>query len=218
MKGFIKFLVLVVAVVAFVYYGKKYIDDNAMNIDNTVVESLNKYYASENVKDLEPIIKLLNKNENKEEIINKINQLAYVQIGGWYNYLTQKYACNLDNKMACEKAKADINILQTKLNQIYSQKSSGGKTIISSAVYEKIEANIEKYMSGVEQAANNSQASSPKTSREILLQKCAYAKNCKDCSSSNTKHCNCEYAGAKGTENLTCPRNIVPPEQIIDRR
>ena len=66
MKGFIKTALVIAIIACLVVYGKKYIDKNAVNTEDTVIASLREYYVSEDVKKLQPIIKLL---ENKSSSI-----------------------------------------------------------------------------------------------------------------------------------------------------
>ena len=118
MKGLIKFAIIVALVAAVIIYGKKYIDENAVNINDTVSISLKKYYISENVADLEPIEKILEKNKNKPEVINQVNELVFIEVGGWFNYVAEKYTCDLSNRMGCKKLVEDLTKIKVKIEQI----------------------------------------------------------------------------------------------------
>ena len=61
MKGFIKTGIVIAIIALVIIYGKKYIDRNAVNTEDTVISSLREYYITEDVKKLDPIMKLLEK-------------------------------------------------------------------------------------------------------------------------------------------------------------
>ena len=213
MKGFIKTALVIAIIACLVVYGKKYIDKNAVNTEDTVIASLREYYVSEDVKKLQPIIKLLENNANKPENISKINQVAYVEIGKWHNYEIAKFKCDLSNKMACNKSLEGLNKLYAKLNQIYTLKSSGEDHILSAANYKQLNDSLEGYIAQRKQVVMNSAAVNPRTNREDVINKCSYARNCTDCNGSNAKFCTCELDNNK----ISCPKNLVLGK-IIDQR
>ncbi len=205
MKGFIKTGIVIAIIALTIIYGKKYIDKTAVNIEDTVIASLREYYITEDVKKLDPVLKLLEKNANKQENIAKINQIAYVEIGKWHNYEIAKFTCSLSYLMACNKSVEGLNKLYGKLNQIYTLKTSGEDHILSAQAYKALNESLSTYLTQRKTLAANTSAVNPKTDREVLLAKCEYSSNCVDCSGTNAKYCTCDYENTK----ITCPKNRV---------
>lgn len=205
MKGFIKTGIVIAIIALVIIYGKKYIDRNAVNTEDTVIASLREYYITEDVKKLDPIMKLLENKSNKPEEIAKINQIAYVEIGKWHNYEIAKFTCSLSYLMACNKSIEGLNKLYGKLNQIYTLKTSGEDRILSAQAYNTLNNSLSTYITQRKTLAANTAAVNPRTDREILLAKCQYSSHCVDCNGNNAKYCTCDYENTK----ITCPKNTV---------
>ena len=214
MKGLIKFAIIVALVAAVIIYGKKYIDENAVNINDTVSISLKKYYISENVADLEPIEKILEKNKNKPEVINQVNELVFIEVGGWFNYVAEKYTCDLSNRMGCKKLVEDLTKIKVKIEQINTVQTTEGIKLLSTTRYTELEQACDAALSAKTQTATNSAATNPKTARENTIIKCGDAWSCTDCNGSNAKKCTCEYYN---NTKITCPKNLVLG-RIVDGR
>ncbi len=202
MKKNIGKLILLILVVVGIFFAKNYIDKKTFNYSEIVDGSLSSYYVSGAINDLKPIIELIEKYKKDEKMLYNIQTYSFEVVGGWYTYLDDKYICDKNNLNSCKAQLAEFKILTTKLNDLYTYRSSNSYTIILPSAYNNLKTEGEKKMSGLEKIIASPSAKNPYNSEEIRLQKCSKAVDCDGC---RDGLCKCYYVNENKTrESISC--------------
>lgn len=203
MKKLGKFVVIILIVIMIIL-GKKIIDTKTFDYSEIVSDSLSSYYISGVTTDLKPIIELLDKYKNDDNIIQGIQTYSDNIVGGWYTYLDNKYLCDKSNVNSCRVQLDEFKVLSTRLNNLYTYKSSKGITIILPSVYNNLKYEGEKKITDLDKIVASPSAKSPSDSEEIRNKKCASAVDCENC---REGLCKCYYVTQdKIRETVTCKK------------
>jgi hypothetical protein len=168
-------------VVSFVWFGKWLIDYKTFDYKATTLDALEKFYVSNQVSDLDPIVDLMDAYEKEEEIINKIQVLVANEVGKWYTYVDSKYTCDKTNKMACATQMEEFNILNTKLGVIHGVKSKAGRIIIDPKGYVELSAQGTKKVKTLKSTYLSAGSTNPLNSQEIYEKRCNEVSECENC-------------------------------------
>lgn len=201
-----KFIVIILIVIMIIV-GKKIIDNKTFDYTDIVNDSLSSYYISGIVDDLKPIIDLFEKYKSDDNIVQNIQTYSDDIIGRWYTYLDDKYLCDRSNVNSCRVQLEEFKILATRLNNLYTYRSSKGYTIILPSVYNNLKHEGDKKIADLEKVVASPSAKSPYNSEEIRAQKCNAAVDCENC---REGLCKCYYVTENKTrESITCKKDTT---------
>jgi len=177
-------LILILVVI----FGKKYIDFKAVDYKSVIDDSLEEYYVSSDTNDLKPIKDLVIEYIDETDIIKNIQTYTYSKVGEWYEYLDEKYVCDINNLMGCKSQLTDFQELNSKLENLYNYKASGKRIILTNGYTSLLDAGTQKVTS-LETMVNQSTITNPDNSETIYKTKCSKATDC-DC---RDGICSCYY-------------------------
>lgn len=205
-KGIIK-LIFVIMIVVLIIVGKNIIDKKTFKYEETLENSLSSYMVSGNASDLDPIVELLDEYANDKDIRNGIQSYSYSFLGDWYTYLDGKFDCDRYNLNSCEVQLSEFEVLNSKLENLYSIKSEEGYSIIVTSAYNNLSSEGAKKIEGLEKIVNSPNATNPDDIEEERVQKCAVAVDCESC---RDGVCTCYYLDEdRNREELTCKKDIA---------
>lgn len=206
MKKFIPKLFIIISIVLVVLIGKSVIDHKTVDYKTIVNESLMSFYVNGHVKELQPIIDLLEEYEDDDVIRADIQSSSLSIVGSWYTYLDEKYFCDISNLNSCKAQLDEFIILNNKLNNLYDFKCEDGFTIIIPSSYTNLKNQGIKKVEGLEKIIKNPSAKNPLTSEEIRLRKCLVAVDCDNC---RDGVCKCYYIDEdKNREEISCKKDV----------
>lgn len=107
-----------------------------LDYERVVDFSLNSYYKSGNVDDLEEIVSFIDKYSFHEETVEKTQRYVNKKINLWYKYLDNKYTCNVDDYKVCNLLLDEFNLLNSKVINLYSYKSKKGFKLLIKGDYD----------------------------------------------------------------------------------
>ena len=193
------FLALIISIV---WFGKWFIDYKTFNYKATIEEALDKFYVSNLVSDLQPIVDLLNTYEKEEEIVNKIQVHVGNVVKEWYEFIDGKYICDKANKMACVAQMDEFTNVNTKLGVIHGVKSKNGTIIIDPKGYVELSSAGTKLVKNLKSRVLSAGTTNPLNSQEIYEQRCEQAVECDSCRDTN---CKCYFIDSdKSRMEITC--------------
>lgn len=202
MKKLIPKLIFVAVLVVIVLGGKFFIDQKTVSYAPVVNKALTKYYVSNNVAELQPIIELLDEYKTDETIRANIQEYSMSIIGTWFTQMDNKYFCDASNLNACKAQLSEFTKLLDKLIVLYEFKCEDGFTILLPSNYRFLKAEAEDKIAGLQKVIARPSAGNPKDSETIRLEKCNAAVDCTNC---RDNKCTCYYVDEnKNREPITC--------------
>ncbi len=205
-KKFPTTLVVIALIVAIVLVGKNIIDHKTVDYTETVRIGLSEFFVTSDVTKLDPIIELLNKYEDEEEIRRGIQVQSLEIVGSWYTYLDNKYFCDYYNLNSCKAQAEEFKLLNNKLDLLYMKKCTDGFTIIVPSSYSNLKNQGEKKIKDISVVVSSSSSKNPQNSEEIRLRKCLVAVECDNC---RDGICKCIYVDSdKNREPVMCKKDM----------
>lgn len=206
MKKYLKF-VFIGIIIALIFVGKNIIDKKAFDYKSMISESLNTYYVSNSVNDLNPIIEFLEKNKNNEVIRSDVQNYSYEIIANWFLYMDDKYTCDKSNLNSCKVQLEEFNALNVKLLNLFDKKCEDGFTIILPSAFNSLKNEVTKKITALNKVVASPSSKNPMDSEEIRLKKCLVAIDCNSC---RDGLCKCSYVDEKmNKEEIICFKEPV---------
>lgn len=200
-------LFFIVFIVVLVIVGKNIIDNKTFKYESILEESLSSYMISGDTEVLNPVIELLNKYSNDEEIKKGIQSYSYSFLGSWYTYLDGKFLCDKNNLNSCKLQLSQFEDLNVRLQNLYNLKSDDGYSIIVTSAYSNLSSEGKKKIEGLKKIVDSPSAKDPVDVEEERQQKCAVAIDCESC---RDGVCTCYYLdNDRNREELTCKKDIA---------
>lgn len=116
-------------------------NDNYKNIINT---SMNAYFESNSIKDLDETIKVLDSYKYDKSMIKTINNYIYKLIGEKMIFIDELYTCNLDDQIECKQEVQELNKLLEEVTKLHTEKTNKGLKLIEDNDYNNIYEEINK--------------------------------------------------------------------------
>lgn len=203
MKKFFVFVLLASVIAGLVFAGMKFLDIYTYDYISDTKKSLDKFYVSGSVIDLESPLKLLDDYYEDLEKTENIQNFVTDTFASWIDYVANKYLCNSLNANACKVQYDEFISLKEKLVLVSNLKSDNGVRLLTDASYKKLLSTIEDRSEVIYDISNASNASSPLSMFEDERIKCEKTSECERCSDKGL--CNCKYTSSKGEkEDLVC--------------
>lgn len=201
MKKHLPKLIFIGVLLAVIFGGKAFIDYKTIDYEAVVNEGISNFFISGDSKELDPVIELLDKYANDEEIRKEMQDYGLDVVESWIAYLDNKYYCDKSNLNSCIAQLSEFENLESKLQSLYATK--GEKyTIISPADYKFYMDQIDAKLTSLEKVVESPVASSPYDSERIRITKCATATECTNC---RDNICTCIYTDVDRTrEEVSC--------------
>lgn len=199
---------VILALVAFAFFGKKYIDDRYYDYRLDIEKGIDSYFVNDDLSTLDNSIELLAKYSGNDETRRGIQNYSTDYIKRQFQYIENKYLCNIRNLSACKVLAEDLKLLLKKVDGIYSKKTDDGHTLILPSTYNQIKSEINKKITSVETVINNPNATTAPSAEDLYARNCAIASDCDNC---RDGICVCYYLDNDNIQNsIVCNR----PETI----
>lgn len=201
MKKHLPKLIFIAVVLAVIVGGKAFIDYKTIDYKNIVNDGISNFFISGNTSELEPVIELLDKYANDEEIRKEIQDYGLDVVESWIAYLDNKYYCDKSNLNSCIAQLGEFEDLLSKLTSLYETK--GEKyTIIAPSSYNFYMTQGNEKVKSLKKIVESPVSSSPHDSERIRITKCATATDCTSC---RDNICTCIYTDVdRSREEVQC--------------
>ncbi len=203
MKKLIPKIIFIVLIVAVVMGGKYVIDHKTFDYREVVNDSLTNYFINGDIKVLDDVVGLLNDYVDDDTYRKNVQNYSADIVGSWFVYIDNKYTCSTQNKNSCVAQYNELQILSTKLEQLYGRKADDGYTIIVPSSYNSLKKQSEEKLFALQKALSSSSARDPQDIEQIRIRKCQLTNECERCYEGA---CTCYYtdAATKVREELSC--------------
>lgn len=206
-KKLLKIVALIVGIVVLYFLGSKLYMAKFYNYKQDVKNALDLYYTSLNVNDLEPIPELFKKYGGNETRKKEIQAYSKDLVVEWFDFLSSKYVCDVENVNACKLQADELSDLIPKIDKLYNYRDIDGYRIIDVNSYQMIKTNITDKISSIQEIISNNNAKRPLNEDEAREQKCNVTSECESC---RDGICTCTYTGSDGTkESILCKKDGV---------
>lgn len=200
MKKFFVFVILASIIGGLAIAGMKFLEIYTYDYIGDTRKSLDQFYVSGSVSDLDSPLSLLDDYYEDLEKIDNIQTFVADTFASWIDYVANKYLCNSLNANACKVQYDEFINLKEKLVMISNVKSNNGVKLLTDAYYKKLLSTIEDRSEVIYDISNASNATSPLSSFEDERIKCESASDCERCSEIGL--CNCNYTSNKGEKEI----------------
>lgn len=205
-KKILGIVALVIVLIIFYFLASAFYMNKMYNYKKDVKDAIDLYYTSLNVNDLEPIPELFKKYEKNEKIKSEIQSYSKDLVVEWFDFLSSKYVCDLENVNACKLQLNELSELNPKIDKLYNYRDIDGYRIIDEKSYKMIKTNITEKMAKIQEIVADSNAKRPLNEVELREQKCNATNECEDC---RNGICTCTYSeSGKARETILCKKNI----------
>lgn len=197
-----KQIIAIILTILIIIFGIYTITFKNIDYKKIIDESLSNYNTSQKEKDLEPILKLLDKYKNHKDMIDYIQNYSYEKIVEWYKFLDNKYNCTFESTGDCMILKEELIALNKKLYTINNLTSKSKKTIIHPDSYNNL------YNQGIQKEKDLDLIITYKEYEKEYKEeqenqfKCILATNCINCINN---YCSCTYIENTKVETIICP-------------
>lgn len=200
MKKFFVFLIVAIFIGGLVFAGLKFLDIYTYDYIGDTKKSLDKFYVSGSIKDLESPLQLLDDYYEDLEKIDNIQVFVADTFASWIDYVANKYLCNSLNANACKVQYEEFISLKEKLVLASNAKSSMDLKLLSDVSYRKLLTTIEDRSEVILEISNGSNATSPLSFFEDERNKCEKTSDCERCSDIGL--CQCNYSAVTGEKEI----------------
>lgn len=114
------------------------------NYQTVINKSMNAYFESNNIKDLEETKKILDSYKYDKSMIKTINNYIYKLIGEKMVFIDELYICDLDNQIDCKNEIGELNKLLEEVTKLHTEKTNKGLILIEDNDYNNIYEQITK--------------------------------------------------------------------------
>ena len=204
MKKKIITICIILALVAFAFFGKKYIDDRYYDYRLDIEKGIDSYFVNGDFSSLDDSIKLLDKYKNNDEVRRGIQNYSTDYIKKQFQYVQNKYLCDIRNLSACKILFEDLKLLVKKVDGVYSKKTNDGYTLMLASSYNQLKSEINKKITSVETVINNPNSTYAPSAEDLYERNCAIATDCDNC---RDGICSCYYLDKDNIKNsIVCNR------------
>ena len=193
-KKIITLVVLVLVGVGAVLFAKSYYYSHIFNYNNVINTTIEKFYVSGDVADLDEIANLLSIYEDDDKKIGDIQNTIYKNVKNWVDYLSNKYVCDINNRNSCVLYYDDLDDLRDKIRKLYVFRDK----MMSEPKYTVLVESINKNYEKVKEILDNTSAQRQKSYEEDRLEKCHKITGCDD--NCRTSFCSCYYLNEQNTK------------------
>lgn len=201
MKKFIPKIIVVAVILAVIFGGKAFIDYKTIDYKSIVNEGISNFFISRDTNDLEPIVELLDKYANDEDIRKEMQDYSLDVVESWIVYLDSKYYCDKNNLNSCIAQLDEFESLYDSFTTLYDTKGKS-YTIIAPGDYTFYNTQIDQKIKALKKIVDSPVSSSPHDSERIRITKCATASECTSC---KDNICTCIYTDVdRSREEVQC--------------
>lgn len=189
-----------------IWGGRTFYLTQMVNYKAAVEDAIDTYSYSEQVSDLAPIADLFKKYKNHEKIKDEIQAYSYELVNEWYEYLINKYVCDLNNVNSCKLMLSELEDFEPKIDKLYNYREIDGYTVISKNTYTNLMTKLDKKIKEIDAIIKDPSATRPLNEAEIKDKKCNATSVCSNC---RDGVCTCTYTNEDGSkEDLTCKKDM----------